>query len=236
MAVFSPDTPVHASPPAPVDAPTLALLLARATGAAPAAPAMAPGARLGEWIAWSQAVALSRALDAPPAEPAEGGAPDAGRLVDECAGARAALAADIERGPAAAPASAGFTPFQQHIQSIQRAMHGTTGRLRGELRECLAAGSAEQARLAAVDAAMEAALSPREAGLLASLPAAVAVGFERLQRPASADGEDAPPPSPDDGEPAWLPLFRREVRDLLLAELDLRFQPVEGLLAALRSP
>jgi hypothetical protein len=197
---------------------------------------MAPGARLGEWIDWSRAVALSRALDAPAAEAEEGTSVDFDRLVEECAAVRGSLAADIERGPAQAPPSAGFTPFQQHLQSMQRAMHGATGRLRGDLREILAAGSADQARLAEVDAAMEAVLSPREAGLLASLPAALAARFGRLQQPAAIAGEDAPTPLPENAEPTWLPLFRRELRDLLLAELDLRFQPVEGLLAALRSP
>ena len=190
---------------------------------------MAPGARLGEWIDWSRAVALSRALDAPAAEAEEGTSVDFDRLVEECAAVRGSLAADIERGPAQAP-------LQQHLQSMQRAMHGATGRLRGDLREILAAGSADQARLAEVDAAMEAVLSPREAGLLASLPAALAARFGRLQQPAAIAGEDAPTPLPENGEPTWLPLFRRELRDLLLAELDLRFQPVEGLLAALRSP
>ncbi|XQU67568.1 DUF3348 domain-containing protein [Cupriavidus sp. H18C1] len=32
---------------------------------------------------------------------------------------------------------------------------------------------------------------------------------------------------------AWRRVFRRDMEDLLLAELDLRFQPVEGLVAAL---
>lgn len=226
---------MQTSPSPPVDAPTLVRLLARATGGTPAAPAVAPAARLGEWIDWSRAVALSRALDAPAAEPESGADVDVDRLAGECAQVRGSLAADIERGPAPAPASAGFTPFQQHLQSMQRAMQGATGRLRGDLREALAAGSSSQARLAEVDAAMEAVLSPREAGLLASLPGALAARFERLEQQEAAAGEGAPSPSPEDSGPAWLPLFRRELRDVLLAELDLRFQPVEGLLAALGS-
>ena len=32
---------------------------------------------------------------------------------------------------------------------------------------------------------------------------------------------------------AWLDVFRKDIQSVLLAELDLRFQPVEGLLAAL---
>src|SRR5437868_5770758 len=34
---------------------------------------------------------------------------------------------------------------------------------------------------------------------------------------------------------AWLNVFRKDMRSVLLAELDIRLQPVEGLLAALRS-
>ncbi len=35
--------------------------------------------------------------------------------------------------------------------------------------------------------------------------------------------------------PAWLEVFRQDLEALLLAELDFRFQPIEGLMAALRS-
>jgi hypothetical protein len=33
---------------------------------------------------------------------------------------------------------------------------------------------------------------------------------------------------------AWLDVFRKDMQGVLLAELDIRFQPVEGLLEALR--
>ena len=199
---------------------------------------MAPAARLGAWIDWPRAVALSRALDAPPAPHATpaGDPADAGGLAAECGRLRADLAADIRRGPRPAPAAAGFAPIKQHLQALQGAMLAATGRLRGELRERLAAGTAEQSRLAEVDAQMEAALGPREAAVLAAVPEALAARFERLQD-AAGSGPDAAGAAPgDDAVPAWLATFRHELRDLLLAELDLRFQPVEGLLAALRSP
>jgi hypothetical protein len=43
--------------------------------------------------------------------------------------------------------------------------------------------------------------------------------------------EDAAPVTPG----AWLDVFRKDMRSVLLAELDVRLQPVEGLLAALRT-
>ncbi|XVJ69188.1 MAG: DUF3348 domain-containing protein [Rhizobacter sp.] len=53
----------------------------------------------------------------------------------------------------------------------------------------------------------------------------------------------SPPPSPMSGRggkepatvPAWLETFRQDLEAVLLAELDFRFQPIEGLMAALRS-
>jgi hypothetical protein len=116
-------------------------------------------------------------------------------------------------------------------------MQATTGRLRGRLRDRLAQGTSDMARLAAVDAVMERALSPREQTLLASVPAVLGEHFERL-RLAAADApvderasQDANTAMPS----AWLDDFRRDMQSVLLAELDLRFQPVEALLAALRT-
>ncbi|MGO1540205.1 MAG: DUF3348 family protein [Luteimonas sp.] len=201
--------------PGPVGGPTFIRLLARAAERPFPPPGLPPAGRLGEWIDWPRAVTLSRALDQQPADPARGEPASAAGLAEECARVRAALAADIDNGPGPVAADAGFSPFQQHIQAMQRAMQSATGRLRGDLRERLAGGCAQQARLAELDAAMEAALSPRETSLLSAVPALLAAHYEREQRPAT---------------------FHRELRELLLAELDLRFQPVEGLLAALRSP
>ena len=56
---------------------------------------------------------------------------------------------------------------------------------------------------------------------------------------ASADAKPAETPpqatltAPTPG--AWLETFRKDMRSVLLAELDVRLQPVEGLLAALRA-
>lgn len=76
------------------------------------------------------------------------------------------------------------------------------------------------ARLAEVDAVMEVALTPREHTALAKVPDLLAQRFARLQAGA---------------QPHWLDAFRREMQSVLRAELDLRFQPVDALLAALRA-
>jgi hypothetical protein len=45
----------------------------------------------------------------------------------------------------------------------------------------------------------------------------------------------APTPAQAVAPNAWLDVFRKDMQSVLLAELDVRLQPVEGLLAALRT-
>src|SRR5690606_29618902 len=124
---------------------------------------------------------------------------------------------------------------------LQRDMQAATGRLRGELRECLERRDAAAARLAAVDATMEGLLAPREHALLAPLVPALVTRIGQLHAreggaasAAQADAVAAAPPDPH-ARRDWRDHFRAEARQLLLAELDLRFLPIEALLAALRT-
>lgn len=185
--------------------------------------------RLSQWIDWTRAVALSRALDgrlpAVAESEAEPGSVDA--LDVECARVRASLVDSITAPPAAGkPVATDATAYRQRCLTVQRAMLTATGRLRGLLRDRLSAGPGELPRLAEVDAAMEQALSPREQLLLASVPALLGAHFERLREDAGTTEVD-----PDS---SWLHLFRNDMQAVLLAELDVRFHPIEGLLAALR--
>lgn len=194
--------------------------------------------RLGQWIDWNRAITLSRALDQPP-PPAPDPVADASGEA-ECAQARATLQQGIAGEPLLAPrggadvACVDFGPYRERYLALQRAMHGATGRLRGALRDRLAAGPIQMARLAEVDALMEQVLAPREQRWLASVPALLGERFERL-RPASPDPADpaAPAASPLPGD--WLDAFQQDMRAALLAELDFRFQPLDALLAALRA-
>jgi len=130
-----------------------------------------------------------------------------------------------------------YPAFRQIYLSMQQTMETGIGNLRGRLRAKLAARTPDMSRLAEVDAVMERALSPRERSLLATVPGLLGGHFERLlkaDRETRADAqalEDASEIAPG----AWLTVFRKDMRSVLLAELDLRFQPVEGLLAALRT-
>lgn len=240
------EAPRHTS----VRGPTFIRLLARLTdGDVPQSPHSLPD-RLGQWIDWNHAVALSRALDGRSSASVDGPAFGSAEE-DECARVRASLASAIaerrepaaSRQPATAPAGPGgehaqpdYAPFRQHCLDMQRAMLTATGHLRGRLRDMLAGKSAEMARLADVDAVMERALSPREQTLLAAVPALLGEHFERLRQAAQQAPSEAPAAAATPATPApWLDAFRKDMRHVLLAELDVRFQPIDGLLAALRT-
>jgi hypothetical protein len=144
--------------------------------------------------------------------------------------ARTALANAIaEDGTAAAAAD--FAPFRRRYLALQQAMEAGIGPLRGRLRALLAARSPAMARLAAVDVVMEQVLAAREHSLLASVPALLEKHFTRL-RQASPETVGEPGSEAEAGE--WLHVFRKDMKNVLLAELDFRFQPIEGLLEALR--
>lgn len=238
-----------ALPRPPVPGPAFIRLLARLTDAeiAPSSPVLAD--RLGQWIDWTRAVAVSRALDGTlPAIDAD--APFETIDEHECARVRSALeeAISSDTAPDAgkqaprpghstdANAPLDYAPFRQRYLSLQRTMLTATGRLRGQLRDTLARTSADMARLAEVDAVMELTLSPREQTLLAAVPALLQQHFERLRETApaatadthTADTAQAPPAS------AWLDVFRQDMRSVLRAELDVRFHPIDALLTALR--
>ncbi|ELC7320891.1 DUF3348 family protein [Stenotrophomonas maltophilia] len=200
-------------------------LLARLSDGAMPASSPALTDRLGQWVDWSRAVALSRALGGRLPEPGEA-TEAAGDVLNDCAQAHASLLASISEDAEAerlldlaeAAAAPNFASLRQRYRVLQQAIQTATGRLRGRLRDQLVQVSPELARLAEVDAVMEQTLTPREHSLLATAPAVLGARFERVH-----------------GQPGWRASFRHDMRTLLLAELQLRFHPIEGLQDALRS-
>lgn len=227
---------MHNAPRAP--APALHRLLARLGGSDAAAPAPPLTARLSQWLEWTHAVALSSALDARPAAPSTDAAPALALDASECTRVRAALEAAIvgdrafasgDAATAADTAQSDAAFFRQRHAALQQVMDADISHLRGRLRGLLAQQAPELAQLAAMDAVMERALGRHERALLSTLPDWLVQHFDRL-RLAAASAPDATSPSA-----RWLDVFRRDMQDLLLAELDLRLQPSEGLVAALRT-
>jgi hypothetical protein len=70
---------------------------------------------------------------------------------------------------------------------------------------------------------MDQMLGGREQHLLSTVPAFLKKRFEQLRREAPADTDP----------PAWLTRLTAECQQALLAELDLRLQPIAGMAEAL---
>lgn len=131
-----------------------------------------------------------------------------------------------------------FASYRRRYFSRQQAMDAAIGPLRSQLRTALTQRSPELARLAAVDAVMEQALGERERTLLSVVPVLLEKRFEHLRLAAQAEATESDPTVPPATEPragAWLETFRQDMHSVLDAELDLRWQPIDGLLEALRA-
>ncbi|MET0935371.1 MAG: DUF3348 domain-containing protein [Luteibacter sp.] len=209
-----------------VRGPTFVRLLARLGDVDAAQSSQTLPDRLSQWLDWKQSITLSTALDGKPPAPVDG-VPAFDRAVeDDCTRIRATLVEAITTDRYMT-AVGDYKVFRQRYLVLQRSMLASTGNLRGRLRDMLTPVSDAMARLAEVDAVMEAALSPREQALLGRVPALLETHYDRLRQAAPLAGDNAPA--------AWLEVFRKDMQGVLLAELDVRFQPVDALLAALRT-
>lgn len=175
--------------------------------------------RLSQWVGWADAISLSAALDGSPAAPPAGPRTAASAEEAQCARVRSAQVAAIaeEMRAATLDDDADFPPWRRRYIARQQAMETSIGPLRDRLRDTLAGRSPTLARLASMDTVMEQVLGEQEQRLLATVPALLEKYFKRLRESGQA--------------PA---VFGRDMHSVLLAELDLRMQPVEGLLEALR--
>ncbi|VTU23916.1 hypothetical protein SRS16CHR_03348 [Variovorax sp. SRS16] len=225
----------------------LVCVLSRLTGTEVRESGQATADRLSQWFGWTDAISLSAALNGGLAPAPAGARASSSAEEGEYARVRTALKNAIaedglsttdkegRRLRASTPGdtaatTAAFKPYRQRYLAQQQAMESSIAPLRSRLRAALAARSPAMARLAAVDVVMEQVLGARERSLLTAASAGLARHFERLRQAAQAsiDPGDTTPP----GE--WLDLFCKDMQDLLLAELDFRMQPIEGLLEALR--
>ncbi len=118
-----------------------------------------------------------------------------------------------------------FALFHQRLGDQQRRMEMSIDALREHVRQQLAQSTPAMAQLAAIDAVMDGFFGGREQRLLSQLPAFTKARFAALRRDAAASD------TPDDLR--WLQTFAAEFEQTLLAELDLRLQPVTGLIEAL---
>lgn len=206
--------------------------------------------RLGQWLDFADAIALFSALNG--STDAAGGPATAEHpaLRDEFARVRGALLDSINtdgvltpgkariRLPAPAwhastPGAADYLPYHRYYLAHQRDMGAAIAPLRASVRAGLAQRAPALRQLAALDGVLDQALAPRERSLLATVPQLLGRRFEQLHQ-----AHRSALSTPDDParwlQPgAWLHTFCQDMRVVLRAELELRLQPVAGLLEAL---
>lgn len=209
--------------------------------------------RLGQWLDVTNAITLFAALNPSSARTTttlSGMPPPKGiAMEDELACARTALVNSITgedggkariRLPRPAPGApvevlADFAAYRRYYLAHQRNMAGSIAPLRVKAREALAVCTTGLRQLAELDATLDQALGPRESDLLATVPLLLEKRFEKLRQAHQAalvesGKEDDPEQWMLPG--GWLALFCRDLQHVLLAELDLRLQPVIGLIEA----
>ena len=129
-----------------------------------------------------------------------------------------------------------FSPYRRACQTHQRAMAAVIAPLRGRVRQALTALSPALGRLAALDAVFDEALRDRERQLLSTVPVLLEQHFERLRRAHSTTRFQARASlsAADSRSPArWLVEYGGDMQQVLLAELDVRLQPIEGMVEAI---
>lgn len=217
-----PPTPQH-----PAAEPLARLLLQWGVAPVPLKPV---AERLGAGLGWADAIGLSQVLAAPPATGRQCGAAARDwasaaleRLQGDLANAfdDALLARDAaEPAPEGVPLADLLAPFRLHHSQQQRSMAARIATLRERLRPHLAETSGALARLAQLDAMFEHATAAQERSRLAGLPALLTK---------RAESHHAAQPR------GWRAPFWADLQRLLHAELDLRLQPVLGLIEALHA-
>ena len=219
--------------------------------AAADAPAPTFADRLGGWLGAADAMRLYAAHNTAAAGAATTTTVPA-ELAAEGERLRAALAQNIEKSctpgaggtrpklPVPDPAAplevaADYEPYRRFQLAHQREMETAIAPLRAKARAALAQATPALAKLAALDAAFGDILAGREARLLAAVPALLERRFAQLrdahrQALAAAGQTDDPAAwlQPD----GWLARFCTDLQAALLAELELRLQPVTGLIEA----
>lgn len=129
-----------------------------------------------------------------------------------------------------------FSTYRRvHLQH-QRAMVAALGPLRSQVRVGLSRVSPALGRLAALDTVLDEALDARERHLFAKVPVVLEKHFDRLRKAHQAEqAQAAGGRLPDGSAPvaAWLADYCKAMQAVMLAELELRLQPIEGMLEAM---
>lgn len=218
------------------------------------APDTAFAQTLAHWLSLDDAITL-RAVHASGGATHGGGvAPRASTLRDDFAQLRASLAASVDalalpasgrsRSQRAAPATEParedvaslFAPYRRAVLAHRRDVGARVRAFRATARAVLIASAPALATLAALDAVFEQSLAERETKLLARVPVWLEQRFAHWHQTHSMPNPAGLTPVLAAQTPitdTWLQGFAQEQKALLLAELDFRLQPTQGLVEAL---
>lgn len=243
----------RSSPPTSFNSAPLVRLLAGLDIANAADSSQTFAERLSHWVAWTDAIALSGALGGAASTPAcaanTGSGARASALADQLRRVRKELTEAIVQdvmftGAKAGPNAADGTleesdfdlgTYRRHYLAHQRAMEERIGELRQHARAVASQLSPELGRLAVLDAAMDNALAQHQRRVLANVPVMLERRFKNMrksrQQAASAAGVVVAPRAPTRRQRS--PAAGPAMQNILLAELETRLQPVEGMIEAL---
>lgn len=153
-------------------------------------------------------------------------------------GARTRIALPSPKAGAPFEDATAYGPYRRYYLAHQRDMELQIRPLRTKVRKALANASPPLRQLAELDAAFDRILSERESKLLSTLPSLLEQRFKRLLKPhqlAHVGNPTADNPDLWMKPGGWLARFYSDLQTVLLAELDLRLQPLEGLMEALNN-
>ena len=215
--------------------------------------------QLGLWVDYSDAIALSTALNAGSPCPPDTRAAAPSVAGDAAGQALARLRSRLENSiTQCEPTPPGmslvawpspdfelplkvataYEPYRRYYAACQRQMDADIRPLRVSVREALAKTSPPLRQLAALDAALDKVLYDRESQLLSTVPLLLRKRFEDLlkaHRQSLLDTQQVDKPEDWMQQGGWLARFCHELQTVLLAELDVRLQPTVGLIEALHN-
>ena len=240
---FSPSTSFNRSP--------LVQLLASLEVSPVADATQSLAEKLSHWVAWTDAISLSAVLGT--AEPGDADVPDResppgiAALAQECKRVRKALTEAIsndrmftarprqvgENTPmTAADTKAEFALYRRQYLAHQRTMEDRVGALRARVRATASTASPALRQLAALDAVLDDALGSHQRRTLANVPHLLEQRFKDLAGTSRA--QVVPTQGTLAAEPQGTPAdMGATLKELLLAELGIRLQPIDGMMEAL---
>ncbi len=128
-----------------------------------------------------------------------------------------------------------YEPYQGFYVNLQRYMEREVHHLQSASRDAVAGLSPQLAQLVTIDTTLGDTLTAHSRKLLALVPQLLGQRFEFLRQQWPDNAEQAIAQDSCDtwlASGGWLHRFRLDTHDLLLAELDLRLQPILGLIEA----